>query len=414
MSLCLKNLKKRELSSEINKPAKKSSRFDGLSEEEVKKNTLKDILEDDLDLVFIGINPSLMAAHTGRYYAGPGNHFYKLLYESKLIPEAITYEEDQRLLEHKIGLTNIVARATRSSADLSKSEIRKGATFVKEKLKCFRPKIAIFNGKCIYEEFVEKFDKSSFHFGLQPTRVGDTALWVVPSSSARCANFPRMQDKLHFYTSLKKYLAYLKNEIEEVNLNEFYFEGTCKQAIASTSKMWRRKGISAFANGGRIVNKETICMNTSDENILIIPQSTEFILSKIENNDLEKDSGISTSQSDYSQEISEDNDVKPTKNNSNQQNTSRLRKTRTKKALKQSTVTVDRQNKDYSQSTDFMNLIKERLRNKNENANKYEKKDCHQTQSDNQSDNNIKGLRFGKLRSSKQKRNIKIKTDEDI
>ncbi|XP_011500365.1 PREDICTED: G/T mismatch-specific thymine DNA glycosylase-like [Ceratosolen solmsi marchali] len=341
MSLSLQNLTKRAVPVGIEKATKKINRFDGLSEEEVKKNTLKDILEVDLDLVFVGINPSLMAAHTGRYYAGPGNHFYKLLFESKLIPKAVTYEEDYKLLQYKIGLTNIVARATRSSADLSKSEIRKGAILVQEKLKHFRPKIAIFNGKCIYEEFVDKFDKSSFCFGLQPNRVGDTALWVVPSSSARCANFPRMQDKLHFYTSLKKYLAFLKGEIDEVNLNEFHFEGTCKQAVARTSIMWRRK------------------------------------VKQIENNETEKDSGISMSQSDYSQELSEDNYAQTLNNKPKQQNSLRRTKRQSRKAIKQSTAIALRSSKDKSQNIDFINLIKERLNNKNRNTSKCEKNDCN-------------------------------------
>ncbi|XP_023314543.1 1-acyl-sn-glycerol-3-phosphate acyltransferase beta isoform X1 [Trichogramma pretiosum] len=67
MALALQRLKKRYPSVEMEelKPPRKNGRFDGLTEEEVAKNTLKDILKPNLDLVFVGINPSLMAAHTG-------------------------------------------------------------------------------------------------------------------------------------------------------------------------------------------------------------------------------------------------------------------------------------------------------------------------------------------------------------
>lgn len=48
------------------------------------------------------------------------------------------------------------------------------------------------------------------------------ALYLMPSSSARCAQFPRAQDKVHFYIKLRELRDQLKGirkaaEIEEVN-----------------------------------------------------------------------------------------------------------------------------------------------------------------------------------------------------
>lgn len=245
----------------------------------MQKYTLEDYLEMNLDIVFVGINPSLMAAHRGRYYAGPGNHFYKLLYESGLTPRFVNFEEDYKLLQYSIGLTNIVTRPTRSAADLKRTEIKEGASVVKEKLELYKPKVAVFNGKCIYEVFANITSRSSFHFGLQPEHINDTAIWVIPSSSARCAHFPRMVDKLHFYTGLKKYLQFLKGEISNVDVKEFQFEGKCKQSVASTSKMWRRKNISTFLHGGRVANKNTLCLDTSEEDIAAV-RAAEFLVEK--------------------------------------------------------------------------------------------------------------------------------------
>lgn len=47
------------------------------------------------------------------------------------------------------------------------------------------------------------------------------ALYLMPSSSARCAQFPRAQDKVHFYIKLRELRDQLKGvqqrpEIEEV------------------------------------------------------------------------------------------------------------------------------------------------------------------------------------------------------
>ncbi|XP_033298469.1 G/T mismatch-specific thymine DNA glycosylase-like [Bombus bifarius] len=386
-SLTLSKLKKAPIG-KIDKQRKKINRFDGLTEEEVQKYTLPDYLEMNLDIVFVGINPSLMAAHRGRYYAGPGNHFYKLLHESRLTSRCLSYEEDHKLLQFRIGLTNIVARATKSSADLKRTEIKEGSKIVEEKLKLYKPKIAVFNGKCIYEVFANKTD--NFNFGLQPEKVDETAIWVTPSSSARCANFPRMTDKLHFFTSLKKYLQFLKGEIKDIDMKEFLFEGKCKQFIPQTSKMWRRKNMSTFLHGGRIANKDTICLDTSDENVAIA-HSTEFIVKKLEPDKSDKtDEIFDTDESDSSQNfeacISQDivktffgNDGTSQKEQSlavknvkikqpnNQAMTSDIKKSKRQTNRKEKKIVKRFPNKpvrskDLENNTnDFINLIKQRL-----------------------------------------------------
>ncbi|KAK2580882.1 hypothetical protein KPH14_005953 [Odynerus spinipes] len=335
-----------------------------------------------------------MAAHRGRYYAGPGNHFYKLLYESGLTPKYISFEEDYKLPQYGIGLTNIVSRPTKSSADLSKAEIKEGAKIVEEKIKYYKPKIAIFNGKCIYEIYANKNNKSTFHFGLQPECIGDSAVWVVPSSSARCANFPRMADKLHFYTALKKYLQFLKGEIKEVDLKEFLFEGKCKQFIPRTSKMWRRKNMSAFVRGGRVANKDTIYLDTSDENIAIVC-STEFIVKRLEQ-EKHNDEKVCSSQEnlelshanneisnkDVEERLQENNEHKDSQSDQNNETEVILpttksvnekskrkchRKHRQIKKLSPKSIKVQRSIKT-DDSLDFVKLIKQRLLEKKDNA----------------------------------------------
>lgn len=104
-----------------------NNRFNGMSEEEVAKRGLPDYLKHDLDVVFIGINPSMFAAYTGKYYDGPGNHFWQALYLSGFITEPMSAVDDHKLLDHGIGFTNIVARTTRGLSDLSRKEIADGA-----------------------------------------------------------------------------------------------------------------------------------------------------------------------------------------------------------------------------------------------------------------------------------------------
>ena len=77
------------------------------------RSVLPDIVRKDLRLIFVGINPGRHSARAGHHYAGPGKHFWPMLFESGLVREPLTAQDDQRLLpEFGIGLLNIVGRST--------------------------------------------------------------------------------------------------------------------------------------------------------------------------------------------------------------------------------------------------------------------------------------------------------------
>ena len=158
---------------------------------------LQDYLRPGLDLVFVGINPGTRSAAAGRHYAGPGNHFWPLLYESALVSERLTHDEDERVLEWGIGLTNMVERASPSITDLSLAELRAGAVVLREKLVKYAPRVVCFNGKRIYDVFAGH----AARFGLQPELLEASRMFVMPSTSARAAAYQRA-DKLRFFLDL--------------------------------------------------------------------------------------------------------------------------------------------------------------------------------------------------------------------
>ena len=161
-------------------------------------NVLPDYLRAGLDLVFVGINPGTKSAAAGRHYAGPGNHFWPLLHESGLVSEQLTYRDDERVLEWNIGLTNMIARPSRSITDLSLAEMRAGASALRAKLLKYAPRVVCFNGKRIYEVFAGH----ACAFGLQPERIGASRVYVMPSTSARTASYQRA-DKLRYFIELR-------------------------------------------------------------------------------------------------------------------------------------------------------------------------------------------------------------------
>ncbi|XP_048014215.1 G/T mismatch-specific thymine DNA glycosylase isoform X1 [Megalobrama amblycephala] len=217
------------------KKAKRTlDRFNGMSVEEVMARKLPDVITHNLDMLIIGINPGLLSAFKGRHYPNPGNHFWKCLFLSGLTEEQLNHMHDQTLPErYGIGFTNMVERTTPGSKDLSNKEIREGGHQLLEKLQKYRPLIAVFNGKCIYETFCKEIfgvKAKNLEFGLQPYKVPETetVCYLMPSSSPRCAQFPRAQDKVHFYIKLKELRDQLKGVVKapEIQETDYTFDVT--------------------------------------------------------------------------------------------------------------------------------------------------------------------------------------------
>jgi double-stranded uracil-DNA glycosylase len=87
-----------------------------------------DLLRPGLNLLFCGYNPSLTSGQSGHYYAHPGNRFWRVLHAAGITDRIYTQEEDKNLLDLGIGFTNLCARPTRRADELTREEIRAGAT----------------------------------------------------------------------------------------------------------------------------------------------------------------------------------------------------------------------------------------------------------------------------------------------
>lgn len=162
---------------------------------------LPDYLRRGLKLVFIGYNPGLRSARLGHYYAGRGNQFWPLLFESGLVSEQLSSSQDSRLLEFGMGLTDIVKRASRGASDLKAADYQKGRTQLLKKIRRYRPFALAFVGKGVYEKFVGR----QVSLGPQPERVFGARVFVLPSTSGANASVPRRQ-KLRFFRQLRRWL----------------------------------------------------------------------------------------------------------------------------------------------------------------------------------------------------------------
>ena len=155
-------------------------------------------------MLFVGINPGVRSALTGHHFAGFSNRFWKLLYQSRLVPEPVTYVDDDRLPEWGFGITNVVARATPGIDELKPEEYVAGRLRLRAKVRRHRPEIVAFVGITVYRAMYPE-RRGPVAMGLQEERLGETAVFVLPNPSGRNANYS-YDEMLRAYRSLTRLL----------------------------------------------------------------------------------------------------------------------------------------------------------------------------------------------------------------
>ncbi len=145
---------------------------------------LPDYLRPDLSLVLCGCNPGLFSAAAGHYFARPGNAFWPLLAESGITPRLYAPGEDRSLLDLGVGLTDVVARPSAGTADVTAREWKAGGMRLTEQLRRYRPAAVCFVGDTAYRAFS---GRPRARWGRQPEPWERTILFVVPSTSGRVA-----------------------------------------------------------------------------------------------------------------------------------------------------------------------------------------------------------------------------------
>jgi len=164
---------------------------------------LRDVLIPNPRILFVGINPSIRSAEVGHHFASPGNPFWKLLYAAKLVPEPLTFEEDDRLIEFGLALTNLCRRPTRSAAELSSAEMAQGRTLLARKIARVHPGIVAFVGISIYRHFFKV--PAGDGAGAKPEKISDARVFALPNPSGLNASFPGFKHKLIWFEKLRDF-----------------------------------------------------------------------------------------------------------------------------------------------------------------------------------------------------------------
>jgi len=165
-------------------------------------SAVPDILASSLQIVFCGINPGFRSAAAGAHFANPRNDFWRLLAAAGLTPRLLAPEDQWELLELGYGLTNAAHRTTKGSSDLRRSDFAGSAGRLERIARELRPRTIAFVGKAAYEGAFRERPA----LGRKERRLGDTMLFVLPSTSPANAAVP-YEERLRWFRELARLVA---------------------------------------------------------------------------------------------------------------------------------------------------------------------------------------------------------------
>jgi double-stranded uracil-DNA glycosylase len=148
--------------------------------------------------VFCGINPGRVSAAAAAHFANPRNDFWRLLEAAGFTPRLVDPSEQDALLGYGCGITNAALRTTRGSGDLRKADFAGSAARLERIAVELRPGAIAFVGKEAYRgAFGERPE-----LGPQQRRLGETRLFVLPSTSPANAAVP-WDERLRWFRAFR-------------------------------------------------------------------------------------------------------------------------------------------------------------------------------------------------------------------
>ncbi|MDX6385808.1 MAG: double-stranded uracil-DNA glycosylase [Blastocatellia bacterium] len=167
---------------------------------EAEGKTIPDVIAPGLRVLFCGINPGLYTAAVGHHFARPGNRFWPALHQSGFTDRLLSPFAERELLGLGIGVTNVVARATATAAELNRDDYIRGGRNLKTKVRRYRPRFLAVLGLGAYRV---AFARPHALIGEQSEGIGDARIWVLPNPSGLNANY-QLNDLVKLFKELDR------------------------------------------------------------------------------------------------------------------------------------------------------------------------------------------------------------------
>ena len=148
---------------------------------------LPDVLDFGLVLVFCGTAASRVSARSRAYYANPGNSFWRTLFQVGITPGLIAPVDFRKLLELRIGLTDVAKGKAGNDSDLAQSDYNPRA--LTAKILRFQPQLLAFTSKAAWRAWQNVSSSEAVSYGLQNEGLGTTRVYVLPSPSGAARRY---------------------------------------------------------------------------------------------------------------------------------------------------------------------------------------------------------------------------------
>jgi double-stranded uracil-DNA glycosylase len=159
---------------------------------------IEDVIRPNLDVLFVGINPGLWSGATGHHFARPGNRFWRAIHEAGLTPVLLSPDRQRELLDHRLGVINLVNRTTARADELSDEELCAGVAPLVAKVERYRPLKVAFLGVSTYRT---AFGRPRAKIGRQLELIAASEVWVLPNPSGLNAHY-QLPDLARSYAQL--------------------------------------------------------------------------------------------------------------------------------------------------------------------------------------------------------------------
>ena len=167
--------------------------------EAARGRSIPDVVGPGLRVLFCGINPGLYSAAVGHHFARPGNRFWPALFGAGFTDRLLSPFEDGRLLEWRLGCTNLVPRATARAEELTAAELELGAERLRELVRRCRPGWLAVLGVGAYRA---AFRAPQAAAGAQPESVESAGVWLLPNPSGLNAHY-QLPDLVQAFAKLR-------------------------------------------------------------------------------------------------------------------------------------------------------------------------------------------------------------------
>ena len=161
---------------------------------------LPDVLEPGLQLVFCGTAPSRRSAAEGAYYAHPGNHFWRALFDAGFTPRHFAPAEFRQLLPLGIGLTDLAKRHSGNDSELPGDAL--DVVALKTKIERYAPQRIAFTSKNAARAALGRRIAA---YGRQAECIAATRVFVLPSPSGQARGYWDLAPWLDLARRLPRY-----------------------------------------------------------------------------------------------------------------------------------------------------------------------------------------------------------------